>query len=241
MRFRLPLRRTVFFLAALGRRAGRAAAAAGRDRLVRPRRPRPRRARGRGQPLVRHGCGKRNSGRSRSATSMPGSTCCRSSSGGRGCRCSRDEAAGGRFDGAITVTRHSFGLDDLTGQLRTGALFAPLPMATLDLERRHRPFRQWQLRERRGRGPRRPVRRRRRDHAALGPARHGPLRRGRAAAAADRPVRHGAAQHPHRGERALARGPRRPRRPIRPRSSGSTAAGFVAGPGGYVRRIDGSF
>jgi general secretion pathway protein N len=47
---------------------------------------------------------------------------------------SRDEAAGGRFEGAILVTRHSFGLEDLTGQLRTGALFAPLPIATLDLD-----------------------------------------------------------------------------------------------------------
>ena len=45
----------------------------------------------------------------------------------------RDEAAGGLFDGAILVTRHSFGLEDLTGQLRTGSLFGPLPIATLDL------------------------------------------------------------------------------------------------------------
>lgn len=37
------------------------------------------------------------------------------------------------FAGAISVSRHSFGLDDLTGQLRVGALFAPLPIATLDL------------------------------------------------------------------------------------------------------------
>jgi general secretion pathway protein N len=44
----------------------------------------------------------------------------------------RDEADG-RFEGAISVSRHSFGLDDLTGQLRVGALFAPLPLATLDL------------------------------------------------------------------------------------------------------------
>jgi general secretion pathway protein N len=44
----------------------------------------------------------------------------------------RDEADG-RFEGAISVSRHSFGLDDLTGQLRVGALFAPLPVATLDL------------------------------------------------------------------------------------------------------------
>ena len=45
---------------------------------------------------------------------------------------SRDEADG-RFEGAVSVSRHSFGLDDLTGQLRVGALFAPLPIATLDL------------------------------------------------------------------------------------------------------------
>jgi general secretion pathway protein N len=46
----------------------------------------------------------------------------------------RDEAAGGRFEGAILVTRHSFGLEDLTGRLRTATLFAPLPIATLDLD-----------------------------------------------------------------------------------------------------------
>jgi general secretion pathway protein N len=46
---------------------------------------------------------------------------------------SRDEASGGRFDGAVSVSRHSFAIEDLTGQLRTGALFAPLPVTTLDL------------------------------------------------------------------------------------------------------------
>lgn len=45
----------------------------------------------------------------------------------------RDEADG-RFDGAVSVSRHSFGLDDLNGQLRVGALFAPLPIASLDLD-----------------------------------------------------------------------------------------------------------
>ena len=44
------------------------------------------------------------------------------------------EEAGGGFDGAVSVSRHSFGLDDLTGQLRVGALFAPLPIASLDLD-----------------------------------------------------------------------------------------------------------
>jgi len=46
---------------------------------------------------------------------------------------SRDEAAG-RFEGAVSVSRHGFGLDDLTGQIRPGALFAPLPVAALDLQ-----------------------------------------------------------------------------------------------------------
>lgn len=45
---------------------------------------------------------------------------------------SRDEADG-RFDGAVTVSRHGFGVDDLNGQLRTGAMFAPVPIASLDL------------------------------------------------------------------------------------------------------------
>lgn len=39
----------------------------------------------------------------------------------------------GRFYGGLSVTRHGFGVDDLTGQIRTGALFAPLPIASLDL------------------------------------------------------------------------------------------------------------
>jgi general secretion pathway protein N len=45
---------------------------------------------------------------------------------------SRDEPEG-RFEGAVTVSRHSFGVDDVTGQLRTGAMFAPLPISSLDL------------------------------------------------------------------------------------------------------------
>jgi general secretion pathway protein N len=45
----------------------------------------------------------------------------------------RDEAAGGALDGAILVTRHRFGIEDVTGQIRTGSLFGSLPIATLDL------------------------------------------------------------------------------------------------------------
>jgi general secretion pathway protein N len=46
----------------------------------------------------------------------------------------RDAAQGGRLAGAVTVSRHAFGVGDLTGQIRTGALFAPLPLAALDLD-----------------------------------------------------------------------------------------------------------
>lgn len=46
---------------------------------------------------------------------------------------SRDEALG-RFSGAISVSRHGFGLEDLTGQIRLGALFAPAPVTVLDLD-----------------------------------------------------------------------------------------------------------
>lgn len=45
---------------------------------------------------------------------------------------SRDDAQG-RFEGAVAVSRHGFGVEDMTGQVRPGGLFAPLPLATLDL------------------------------------------------------------------------------------------------------------
>jgi len=45
----------------------------------------------------------------------------------------RDEAAGGALDGALLVTRHRFGIEDMTGQFRTGALFGPLTITMLDL------------------------------------------------------------------------------------------------------------
>jgi general secretion pathway protein N len=47
---------------------------------------------------------------------------------------SRAGESGGRFEGALTVSRHSFGIDDVTGQLRPGRLFAPVPVAALDFE-----------------------------------------------------------------------------------------------------------
>lgn len=45
----------------------------------------------------------------------------------------RDADAGGALDGALLVTRHSFGLEDVTGELRTDSLFGPLPIGTLAL------------------------------------------------------------------------------------------------------------
>ncbi|MBV9884778.1 MAG: type II secretion system protein N [Sphingomonadaceae bacterium] len=46
---------------------------------------------------------------------------------------SRDEPDG-RFEGAVSVSRHSFGIEDMTGRFRTGALFAPVPVSMLDLD-----------------------------------------------------------------------------------------------------------
>ena len=46
---------------------------------------------------------------------------------------SRD-APDGRFDGAVSVSRHSFGFEDMTGQVRTGTLFAPVPISALELD-----------------------------------------------------------------------------------------------------------
>ena len=47
---------------------------------------------------------------------------------------SRAEEAGGRFEGAVLVTRHGFGLEEMTGTVQLGALFAPAPLASLDLQ-----------------------------------------------------------------------------------------------------------
>jgi general secretion pathway protein N len=44
----------------------------------------------------------------------------------------RDDDAD-RFEGAATVSRHSFGIDDMTAQLDIGSAVAPLPIASLDL------------------------------------------------------------------------------------------------------------
>ncbi|HYJ51553.1 MAG TPA: type II secretion system protein N [Allosphingosinicella sp.] len=46
---------------------------------------------------------------------------------------SRESEGQGPFEGAVTVSRHAFGLEDATGMVRTGPSFAPLPIAALDL------------------------------------------------------------------------------------------------------------
>lgn len=46
----------------------------------------------------------------------------------------RDDAPGRTLSGAIGVSRHSIGVDDLTASLPTGRLFAPLPVTALDLD-----------------------------------------------------------------------------------------------------------
>ncbi len=38
------------------------------------------------------------------------------------------------FEGALTASPGGFGIDDMTGRLRVAALFAPLPIAAIDLE-----------------------------------------------------------------------------------------------------------
>jgi general secretion pathway protein N len=40
----------------------------------------------------------------------------------------------GGLEGAVSVSRHSFGFEDVSGRIRTGALFAPLPLASLELD-----------------------------------------------------------------------------------------------------------
>lgn len=49
-------------------------------------------------------------------------------------RLSLSGAESGSFDGAVTVTRHSFGFDDVDARLRVGALFAPIAVSTLDFD-----------------------------------------------------------------------------------------------------------
>jgi general secretion pathway protein N len=152
----------------------------------------------------------------------------------------RDEAAGGLFDGALSVTRHSFGLEDLTGQLRAGSLFGPLPIATIDLNDVSVHFEGERCESAEGQvraalsG----------DSAGLGlpSSLSGTVR-----------CQNGAAMVPLAGQSGLeqvnlsveASGRWRAELILRPTDPAAiqrlTAAGFAPGAGGYVRRIDGSF
>lgn len=152
----------------------------------------------------------------------------------------RDEAAGGLFDGAITVTRHSFGLEDLTGQFRTGSLFGPLPIATIDLVDVSVHFEGDQCESAEGQvraGLSGEV-----AGLALPSGLSGALR-----------CQNGAALLPLAGQSGMeqvnisieASGRWRADVLVRPTDPATiqrlTAAGFTPGAGGYVRQIDGSF
>jgi general secretion pathway protein N len=152
----------------------------------------------------------------------------------------RDEAAGGRFDGAVTVTRHSFGLEDLTGQFRTGSLFGPLPIATIDLTDVSVHFEGDQCESAEGQvraGLSGEV-----AGLALPSALSGTLR-----------CQNGAAMLALTGQSGMeqinisieASGRWRADLLVRPTDPATiqrlTAAGFTPAGGGYVRRIDGSF
>lgn len=53
--------------------------------------------------------------------------------------------------GAMTVSRHGFGVDDMTATLATGQLFAPLPVTALDLDEATVHFRDGQCERAEGR------------------------------------------------------------------------------------------
>ena len=46
----------------------------------------------------------------------------------------RDDPPARAIHGAIGISRHSFGLDDLTGTLAAGTVFAPVPVSAIDLD-----------------------------------------------------------------------------------------------------------
>ena len=152
----------------------------------------------------------------------------------------RDAEAGGALDGAVLVSRHRFGIEDLTGQLRTGSLFGPLPIATLDLSDVSVHFEGEQCE-----------------------SAEGEVRAGLAGEVAGLALpsglsgtvrcQDGAALLPLTGQSGMeqvnisvsASGRWRADVVVRPTDPVAiqrlTAAGFVPGAGGYVRRIDGSF
>ena len=152
----------------------------------------------------------------------------------------RDPDSGGPLDGALSVTRNSFGLEDLTGQLRVGTLFGPLPIATLDLSDVSVHFEGDQCESAEGQ-----------VRATLSGSVAGlSLPSGLSGAVR---CQSGSALLPLTGQSGMeqvniffeASGRWRAELVVRPTDPATiqrlTAAGFAPGAGGYVRRIDGSF
>ena len=172
---------------------------------------------------------RRSSAGCRSATSARGSTCCRCSSAGRGCRC-RATSRTGRSRARSRVSRHSFGLEDVTGQLRAGGLFAPLPIAALDARGRQRRASRGGLCES-AEGQVRATLSGELAGIALPSGLRGEVRcaEGALLLAARQPIGDGAGQHPDRGRRPLPDRSRRPPGRPAPRSSACSRAGFPPG------------
>ena len=152
----------------------------------------------------------------------------------------RDESVGGALDGALLVSRHRFGIEDMTGQLRTGTLFGPLPIAALDLSDVSVNFEDERCESAEGQvratlaG----------DVAGLGlpTSLSGAMRCQNGAAMLPLAGQSGAEQLNLSVEgngRWHAEVVLRPTDPVMIQRL--TAAGFAPGAGGYVRRIDGSF
>jgi general secretion pathway protein N len=152
----------------------------------------------------------------------------------------RDAAAGGALDGALLVSRHRFGIEDMTGQLSTGSLFGPLPIATLELSDVSVNFED------------------ERCESAEGQVRAGlagdVVGQGLPASLSGTVrCQNGAAILPLAGQSGAeqlnisfeASGRWRAELVLRPTDPATiqrlTAAGFAPGAGGYVRRIEGSF
>lgn len=153
---------------------------------------------------------------------------------------SRAEEAGGRFDAAVLVTRHGFGLEEATGTIRLGALFAPAPLTTLDLQEVTAEFAGGRCEHAQGQ-----------VRAGLGGEAGGFVLSSALSGTAR--CDQGALLLTLAGQSGLEQvnlriegdGRWRIELAVRPTDPATqarlAAAGFAPGPGGYVRRIDGNF
>jgi general secretion pathway protein N len=151
----------------------------------------------------------------------------------------RDEAQG-PFQGAVAVSRHSFGIEDATGELRAPGLFAPLPLASLVLEDVSVRFSGGLCES--ASGQVRATLAGTLGGVALPPGLRGEVR---CAEGAVLVALAGQSAMERVNIRVEADGRYRIDLAIRAADPASIqrlqAAGFTAGPGGYVRRLDGSF